>query len=398
MLGFLKKLFFKPQGYENHPDAVIVACYFNPGGSEYRKKAFDVWYQSIKHMNHRIVECVIGDTKPELPKSEWISVVHTKNLLWHKEALLNSVINKLPARFKYIFWLDTDIVFSNPRWMVQGVEELKRNRIIQPFEYCVHLNRDEKKPSFDMDQYRRYSDLPEKRHHRMWRSFCSNYTRGISGHTHYDVHGHVGLAWGARRSSLERIGLYDKALIGGADHIMAHAAAGQIPHQCITKSFTENIKEVEWWSKKFYDVMQGSIGFVHGDVYHIWHGDLEKREYLKRIIEFTPMSKEIRERDKNGLYVTNNSDHENYMRNYFSRREVIEEGWLAPTLPIVDPFQFENAINGGFYQDTQGGPVGDPITETNDEPSDFGGGETDGAGAGGSREDNSSESVGANFS
>lgn len=398
MIGFLKKLFLKPRGYENHPDAVIVSCYFNPGGSEYRKKAFDDWYQSIKHMNHRIVECVIGDSKPELPRSEWISVVHTKNLLWHKEALLNSVINKLPARFKYIFWLDTDIMFTNPRWMVQGVEELKRNRIIQPFEYCVHLDKDEKKPSFDMDQYRRYCDLPEKRHRRMWRSFCSNHTRGLSGHTHYDVHGHVGLAWGARRSSLERTGLYDKALIGGADHIMAHAAAGQIPHNCITKSFTENIKEVEVWSKKFYDVMQGSIGFVPGDVYHIWHGDLEKREYLKRIIEFTPMSKEIREKDRNGLYVTNNSDHENYMRRYFSRREVVEDGWLTSPIQTIDPIQTEIFINGAFPFGAQEGPEGDPIIETNTEAPNFGGGETDGAGAGGSWEGSSDGSTPTNFS
>jgi hypothetical protein len=38
--------------------------------------------------------------------------------------------------------------------------------------------------------------------------------------------------------------LYDRALIGGADHIIAHAAAGQIPHSCITKSFTDNLDEV----------------------------------------------------------------------------------------------------------------------------------------------------------
>lgn len=393
MLGFFKKLFFGPRGYESHPDAVIVACYFNPGRSEYRKKAFDTWYQSIKHMNHRIVECVIGDGKPELPESEWISVVHTKNLLWHKEALINSVINKLPGRFKYIFWLDTDIIFTNSKWMIEGVEALKTKKIIQPFEYCIHLDKDEKKPSFDVDHYKKLSDRIHERNKKMWRSFASNHSRGLSGVSNYDIHGHVGLAWGARRSALERIGLYDKALIGGADHIMAHAAAGQIPHQCITKSFTEDIREVENWSRSFFDVMQGLIGYVPGEVYHIWHGDLEKREYLKRIIEFTPMAKQINEKDANGLYVTNDSLHEEYMRNYFSRREVVDDGWVTNSL------QMEEFVNGiPLMNDPQWGPEGDPDQIQNIENNLFEGGQTDGGGSGGTWENIQEETGTTTFS
>jgi hypothetical protein len=156
----------------------------------------------------------------------------------------------------------------------------------------------------------------------MWRSFAANYvTASLKDSTNYDIHGHVGFAWGSHRSSLEKVPLYDKALIGGADHIIAHAAAGQIPHECITKSFTEDLDEVLAWSKKFYAEMRGRLDYVPGDLYHLWHGNIDKRQYLRRIKEFTPLSKTITERDANGLYVNRGDD--SYMRNYYRQREAV---------------------------------------------------------------------------
>ena len=94
------------KGIRQIQKAVIIACYFNPQANPYRLKAFNIFYESIKHLNHRIIECVIGDAKPELAESEFISRIETPNLLWHKEGLLNLAVKNLPAQFKYfIFWL-----------------------------------------------------------------------------------------------------------------------------------------------------------------------------------------------------------------------------------------------------------------------------------------------------
>ena len=54
MWPFKKKI---QSGYSYHKDAWIIACYFNPMKNAYRKKAFEIWYNSIKHLNHLIVEC-----------------------------------------------------------------------------------------------------------------------------------------------------------------------------------------------------------------------------------------------------------------------------------------------------------------------------------------------------
>lgn len=312
--------------YCYHPEAVIISCYFNPQNSSYRLRAFNHFYESIKHLNHLIMECIIGDNQSQLPDNEHVVKIHTQNLLWHKETLLNKAASLLPDKYKYVFWVDADVVFTNLDWLANGVKELKSNNIIQPFEYCVHLEKDELEPSFNLNEILSNS-LPNEKNSKVWRSFCANFVdTNLWQDTNYDRHGHVGFAWGAKREVLESVPLYDKALIGGADHIIAHAAAGQVPHPCISKSFTDNITEVESWSRRFYAATQGQIGYVPGSLYHLWHGDIAKREYLQRIKTFTKSTQSVSRRDENGFWETDNPDINIYVEDYFDRREVSGNG------------------------------------------------------------------------
>lgn len=327
------------QIYEGHPEAVILACFFNPQNSPYRLRAFQQFYDSIQHLNHEIVECTIGDSSPQLPSSPHIQVVNTPSLLWHKEGLINYLLARLSPVYRYVFWLDADVLFTNPNWLVQAVAALQPHKysIVQPFEYGIHLEQDQLKPSFDVEFARPYCSDSTRRHSRMWRSFAANHGTGQSGSENYHLHGHVGFAWGARREVLDQVPLFDRALIGGADHIIAHAAVGQIPHPCITKAFTENLDEVVAWSHQFYGVTGGRLGSVPGDLYHLWHGSLESRQYLQRIREFSPRLEEIVEQDDSGLYIYD--DHDHYMQTYFRQREVLEEGVVfLPDQDISDDF------------------------------------------------------------
>lgn len=388
MLDFIKNKTVFANKYHTHSEAMIVSCFFNPQKSPYRTKAFKIFYESIKHLNHSIIECVIGDSEPELEENENIKRVYTENLLWHKESLINKVISELPKKYEYIFWIDADVIFTNLNWLVDGVNQLKnRSNIIQPFEYCIHLNKDELTPNFDVESVRSDCSGQYVRHKQMWSSFCSNHDKhpAFAKSENYDVHGHVGFAWGARREILEHVPLYDRALIGGADHIIAHAAAGQIPNCCITKSFTDNIEEVNEWSKQFYSVVKGKIGYVKGDLYHIWHGDIEKRQYLKRIQDFTVKTKNIVKKDKNGLYITDNRDDE-YMKNYFKQREVSEDNSFLNSVALG--YMTDNGSLGGLLGgNLAGGIIGDMFNDNDNKTHDFNGGNGGSSGGGGSDSD-----------
>ena len=171
---------------------------------------------------------------------------------------------------------------------------------------------------------------------------------------------------------MDEVPLYDRALIGGADHIIAHATAGQIPHNCITKSFTEDIEEVNKWSKKFYNVVEGKIGYVKGDLYHIWHGDISKREYLKRIQDFTPVTKQITTKDENGLYITKKGD-DKYIKDYFNHREVTssnnntDDGFLqSMLLGYMTNSTMMGSLMGG---NPLGAMIGDMMNNSEDQHS-----------------------------
>jgi len=364
MLDYLKNNTIYKNKYKTHKDAIIVSCFFNPQNSKYRLKAFDIFYDKIKHLNHQIIECVIGDSKPQLNYPN-IKTIHTKNLLWHKETLLNKVISELPQKYKYVFWIDADVIFTNNNWLVDGVEQLKTNNIIQPFKYCFHLDKDQIKSD------KVVTDLNKK----IWRSFCSNYVENKSWMDNdYDTHGHVGFAWGAKREILDTIPLYDKALIGGADHIIAHASANQINHCCISKAFIENIDEINIWSEKFAKLIDGKIGFVEGELYHIWHGDIEKRQYLKRIHNFSAHNKNITQKDINGFYIT---EDDSYVREYFSIREVSDDSTIIENVEKIITYSEHITKNDDVnIESTQ-------YLYEQKEEIEFGGGDAGGSGSGG---------------
>ena len=327
MLDFIKNKTIFANKYHTHSEAIVISCFYNSENSNYRLKAFDTFYNTIKHLNHKIIECVIGDGKPQLSSynDPAIEVIHTQNTLWHKEALLNKIIAGLPKEIKYVFWVDADVIFTNLDWLVEGVQVLQKENIVQPFEYCVHLKQDVDAPTYS-DAKAIGTSNPNAISENVWRSFAANFAEKSMYYDsdNYNAHGHVGFAWGARKEILQAVPLYDKALIGSGDHIIAHAAAGQINHSCIIKGFADNIGEVNEWSGRFSYIINNRLGYVKGNLYHIWHGDLKDRQYLKRVQDFTCQSKNITKRDENGLYVTDDGQDHPYVKDYFKQRETIK--------------------------------------------------------------------------
>ena len=156
MYNLIRKIFnfiAPPAGYIGHPEAIVIACYFNPQRSQHRLQAFNKWYETIKNVNHQIIECAIGGTKPQLSNHKDVIQITADTMLWHKEALLNHIISRLDPKYKYVFWVDTDVLFTNNNWIVDGVKQFENGaNIIQPFEYCVHLNENETKPNFEVQE------------------------------------------------------------------------------------------------------------------------------------------------------------------------------------------------------------------------------------------------------
>lgn len=385
----------KIQPYRSHPQATIISCYFNPQNYQSRARNFEIFYEHLKrsNVNYLIGECAFGVDDFELPADNRIIGFRSKHPLWQKEILLNLLVKQLPESCGYIFWLDADVLFTNPNWLVEAVENLQTNKICQPFSVAVRLEKDEIEPSFDVKTESRKLDYPAERltERRLWRSFTYNYSENplLANSPMFDVHGHTGFAWGARREVLETCPLFDKAVAGTADHIIAHAAAAQIPNQCVEKAFkTYKTRErIYEWSHRFSGATQNKLSYVPGELWHLWHGDLENRQYLSRTQELDEMEFDFDDLETNddGLYEI--AEHKrgiiDWIKDYFVSRDE-DDNRVADPPPIAPPDSYivPEASNYAASE-----TISD-YSETADTSGEVFGGNADfgGAGAGGSWE------------
>lgn len=332
-MNFITKLISK---YRNKTK--IICCYYNYNNNNYRYMNFINFIKQIEDKDFLIMELCVDDQLPALHSyfeyTNQLSnyrFIRSNSKLWHKETLLNRLIDIIPEDYQNVIWLDTDIMFLSATWYEDTVAKLKTNNVVQLFEQCHHLSKEKTDEYLRINNFH-WTRLNTSTEFEYQKSFCSNYNpriiEDVSFDSDYNVHGHVGFAWACKLNILKKVnGLYDTALIGGADHIIAHAAAGHINHSCIRKAFldADTLNSIESYSRKFADLVNKKVSYTPGKILHLWHGDLNKRQYLKRIQEtsemFTP--KKLT-KTSDGLWQLNEVSSIEYFNTYMRDRENVE--------------------------------------------------------------------------
>lgn len=259
----------------NYVDGLwIISSFFNPNAYITKPENFNSFIGKIQEsgINHLIVELAFGQQPFTLQKSKNVIQVRTKDVMWQKERLLNIAISKLPSNCKYVAWIDCDIVFANPNWAIETVEQLKKHKIVQPFKEVVRLPRGH------------FCYMGEGH---IFLSFTYVFKQNplMTEEGRFDLHGHTGFAWASHKSILQKHGLYDVCIAGSADHLMAHSFAGDWTTKCTDRTFGKNLSfksHYYQWSKKIYPSILAKLGFVDGMALHLWHGDVENRNYALR--------------------------------------------------------------------------------------------------------------------
>ena len=137
---------------------------------------------------------------------------------------------------------------------------------------------------------------------------------------------------------------------------------GQIPHGCIQNVYSTadpaKQAEIYSWSRLFYAETKGQLGYVTGNLYHTWHGDLDTRQYYQRIQDFNAIEKKAiigaaqpHVKDANGLYVSKVPELNKYVGEYFDHRD----GNGVPVKPVV-------TVNKGGSVATTASPSNTPTT------------------------------------
>lgn len=243
----------------------VILPYFNFCGFKSRRRLFLDFIERNKNLKgvRFVVSEVVGPTPlPTLPVWKHVKTT-TKCQMWLKENIINMASMHLPSDWKYIAWIDADILFLNENWVQDTKEALEYHDIVQLFHTVVNMG-------------------PRGEAMKTDKSFGYMHSRSGTSYTTSDKYGfwHPGYAWACTRSTWTKMGcLLDWAILGSADRHMALAWIGRVESSRPGNVHPNYIRLL----LEFQDKCKGfRLGNIDGTILHEWHGRLEDRKYRER--------------------------------------------------------------------------------------------------------------------
>lgn len=260
-------------GSETRPDdSAIVSSHFNPCGYRLRERNLKLFVRPMveRGLPLFLAELVFPGRRPALaPSDGWPHVTHFhgRDVLWHKERLINLTVARLPARYTKVAWIDADVLFPDPAWYEQTSALLDSSNLVQLFDEARQLDN-------------------EGREILRVHSVAGHVARGRPEPFALARSGtKTGMAWAAKRSILEGPGLLDIMILGGADEFMtlsAYDAFDQSPSKTMRRSTPELDRLRAAWAAAFREAVGGQITYLPGTVVQLGHGSAENRKYADR--------------------------------------------------------------------------------------------------------------------
>jgi hypothetical protein len=260
----------------------VITCFFNPSKCDFRLQNYKSFYQRLKKIGMPVyaVELVFGHDESQLTKNDAtvIKYVRAKDIMFQKERMLNVALELLPDKYDEIIWMDCDLFYLESDWPERVTEALETYKVVQPFSHSVAMPRCE--IHFHGDYEAIYYNCFGSG--RIKKSYAYHQKRKKSYPNFHS--GHVGYVWAARRDFLERHKFYDQIITGAGDLFMLMAFTGNFGWL----DFPDELKNYPWnaschffdWGLPIYKETKGEIGYTNDILFHMWHGDINNRNYL----------------------------------------------------------------------------------------------------------------------
>ncbi len=302
-------------------EMAVITTYFNVAGYKSFLNNYRIFAEDIRSQNLDLwtVEIAFDESDFELPKNNQTIQIRARDVMWHKERAFNILIKSLPRKYENIAWLDADILFENRKWAKDASKLLEKYLIVQCFDK-VHLY---KEGNFKLTRNAHVGYASQK---------INPVPKSIATM-------HPGYAWAGRRSFLEKHLLYDRHILGANDFLMALAFFGYFKHPYVTEDINESTRnDYLFWGKKVFAGTKDNVGYLEGDIYHLWHGKIENRQYIKRdsyLLEndFNPET-DIKT-GSNGLFEWSSNKpamHQGVRQYFFDRNDDGSDSGRAPCL------------------------------------------------------------------
>lgn len=266
-----------------------ITSYFDPTGRKRRLKNYREFRRRLQVPLVAVELSFDGPFDLTPDDAEILIQVRGGSILWQKERLLNLALQALPSSCDTVAWLDCDTVLTRSDWASELRRLLHKCAIVQLFERMYHVPPDRdippdykadataarRVPSFQGESFQGVACLLAKGN-------LPAETFRIAGLSQLYKY-NPGMAWGAKRATLESIGFYDAAILGTGDKAMFSAACGYATDYAAGR-YLGPLAKTHYleWAERFYQAARRQIGYIEGELLHLWHGDLVNRRYSNR--------------------------------------------------------------------------------------------------------------------
>jgi len=129
--------------YHAHSRTIAaVSCYFNPHGSQSRQRALCPFVRQWHPLGLDLytIEASTNNTWhiPAGPTAQRVAI-DPAAVLFHKEALLNIAIERLPDRYTHVLWIDSDVVMLAHDYVDRLTDALAEHRVVQGFAELQYI-------------------------------------------------------------------------------------------------------------------------------------------------------------------------------------------------------------------------------------------------------------------
>lgn len=256
-----------------------ITAYFNPCRYRSRLENYRRFRAALQTPLLTVELAFDGRFELEADAAEILVRRRGGDVVWQKERLLNIALDALPAECTAIAWLDCDVLFSRRDWPRDALRALERWPLLQPFATA-------------RDQLGRASSTLGA----AAPSWAAAYRGGtpLEAAFAYDAddlpRGRLsapGFAWAARRDLIAAARFYDACILGAGDRALLRAATGNLEGEIAARMPSpSHARHYRQWALPFHRAVGGRIGFVPGEVVHLWHGDFRDRQYRVRFDDF----------------------------------------------------------------------------------------------------------------
>jgi len=302
-----------------------VIPYYNFFNNKKRIEGLNIFlnkYKDIKNLKIVLVEGIV-DNINSLPDFSSKIFKHKKyyynQKIWIKENLINLAIkNELPQDWKYLCWLDADIIFRQNDWVEKTIDSLNVFDLVQMFDFAL--------------MFEQSLNLKKQKIEKFYVGYANSILNKKlpfqllnieSPNPYIGTKGHCGFAWAINKKFFNKINqLWDINLIGGGDKVIAHSASQLFNeedvklYKKINITYSDEYAENLW---KYYQQFENcKLSFINQQILVYWHGNIEYRKYVERheILKKYNFNKSFIGYDNNKIYIKDNSvvkDIEDYM-------------------------------------------------------------------------------------